>query len=652
MVLPFTYSQFQQLGFRVIILLKRNDRTGSGKHWIDLLQRISIRKKLILLSLLLFSILLVNGQPPAINDSVATLLPTLHFSSDMNSLNPDTLIFEKKHNRQINEGFTGNEFHYFLLKLSSTETLPDHYLTIDNNSLDSIYIFSIIPGEPLKKLYEGGRLIPYDSRKNFVWHIAPVNIGSEITYYLIAIKAAQKNINFHYRLSDYSHLLKKYEVYNRLVFFYGGIAFMISAIILLAFILFKKPVFGVYLGYMFCITFWILEHYGIIYPNMYPQLPALNQLSKPLSSLGAAFLLLTTQKFIFKDHLITRPVLRKLVQRLRYFLAGTITCSFFLLIPKLNDSLEIIYLFIWHTALVLSIVLIAFLPLYFIKKSEVAQIFSLAMIVICISTFLQLLATIGVIDNYFLNEHGMALGSVIENSIMAFGLLYSLIMERRNKNLQVISLQQEQREILEKLIYAQANERKRIATDLHDNLGPLLAALKINFRRIINRNGENSRYELIEKTEIIIDDSITEIRNIAHNLMPKNLESMGLIHCLEDYFWNVQQLYGKELCFTHEVYTLFKPELQSNIYFIISELVLNAVKHSHAELIHVSVKTGPRVISIQVLDNGLGFPVNQVMKYHSFGIQSAESRTRFLNGNFSLKSSEGKGTEVTIKIPL
>lgn len=655
MVQPFILNQFEQLMLLFVFSPKTSDelyRDVNAERKSALLIKPTLLKITFLFILSLITFFSVQGQQHFVNDSVANLTKDTYESLNVTSIDSQNITFRKIPNRRIDEGFTGDEFHYFLLKLSAPETFLNQYISIDNLSLDTIIISSVLSGNSIQKLYEGGRLIPYDKERHFVWHTAPIDIGKMTSYYMIAIKSAQKNINFQYELSDYNHLLKKYETFNRLVFFYGGIAFMISAIILLAFVLFKKPVFVIYAGYVFCTAFWILDHYGIIYPNLYPQTPIINHLSKPLSSLGAAFLLLTTQRFIFYSSLQSHPVLLQLIKYLLYFLSGLMVFTCLFLIPELNNTVEKVAIVLWHAALLFSIILISFLPLYFIKTSEIAKIFSLAMIVICLTTLYQLLANIGVLNSNFLNEHAMAMGSALENSIMAFGLLFGLMVERRNQNLQVVALQTDQKMMLEKLIHVQVNERKRIAEDLHDNIGPLLAALKINFRRLINMNGKDTRYELIEKTESIIDDSIVEIRNVAHNLMPKNLESNGLIHSLENYFRDVQQLYGKQLSFTHEVYALFKPEIQANIYFIISELVLNAAKHSNAELINVSVKTDPRAVSIKVLDNGQGFAVKKIMNHHSFGIHSAESRTNYLKGEFSLNSSAGKGTVVNIKIPL
>ena len=270
------------------------------------------------------------------------------------------------------------------------------------------------------------------------------------------------------------------------------------------------------------------------------------------------------------------------------------------------------------------------------------------MFVICTMTIIQLLVNSGLINNFFLEEHGITMGSLLENIIIAFGLFYNLLQERKQREMQVLALELAQADTLKKLITVQDNERKRIAGDLHDNIGPLLAALKINFNRIINsKEGQNG---LVQKTEDIIDSSILEIRDIAHNLMPKGITSKGLINALKDYFENMETVYNKSIIFNHDVQSIFQPDLQINIYRIICELVLNAAKHSNAGKINVSLTAGEKMIDVNIFDDGQGFRADK--QSNSLGLQSAESRVHYLNGKFSLKSEEGKGTMINIEVPL
>jgi signal transduction histidine kinase len=323
-----------------------------------------------------------------------------------------------------------------------------------------------------------------------------------------------------------------------------------------------------------------------------------------------------------------------------------------LLFPHLNERFMASLYMLWHIELLMLMGLVIFIPFHFFKETNIAKIFSAAMLVICMMTSFQLFSNAGILHNYFLNEHGMSLAILIENSIMAFGLFYGLLEERKMKELQVLALESEQMSTLKKLITLQEQERKRIAGDLHDNIGPLLAALKINFRRLITAKEEQKQMELVEKTENIIDDSITEIRNIAHNLMPKCLSAKGLINTLDDYFENMEQLYSKKIFFKHDVQSVFEPELQMNVYRITSELVLNAAKHSEGQEISVSIESKKQILSVNIRDNGQGFNLKHNGNKNSLGIQSAESRVHYLKGKFRLQSQPGAGSTVNIEIPL
>lgn len=594
----------------------------------------------------------INAQAVLVNDSISIIVNNLNPAQTLQKISPLKLLFNKENKRRINFGLTGSEYHYILIKVNARQTLYNQYLTIDNTSLDTIRISKLLENGKNSLLYLGGQLVPFNRSINYVWHTIPLEININPSYYLIAIKASQKNINIYYEIISRELLFQKYLEYERIIYFYIGIAFMISAIILLAFFLFKKPVFAAYFAYMICISVWIMSHYGKIFPYLYPQMPMINKVIKPLSSLCAGlFLLIVLQLIFVRKFQNDKPVL-KIITKTKIILLITIASLFFLLSPGVGSSFRVLLFTIWHIELLFLMSLIIFIPFHYFKINFTAKIFSLASLVICLMTLCQLFANAGIIENYFLNQHGVTLGSLLENSIMAFGLFYGLLEERKIKELQLLSLESQQTDTLKKLISVQDNERKRIAGDLHDNIGPLLAALKINFRRLVSVKEEDKQLELIQKTEDIIDDSIVEIRNVAHNLMPKNLSSRGLLKILSDYFEDMEQLYNKKIFFDHNVQSIFEPGLQMNIYRIISELVLNAAKHSNAEIIKVSIRSSFEKLSVSIIDNGRGFELKHNGNKTSLGIQSAESRVQYLRGDFKLQSTSGKGTKIEIEIPL
>jgi signal transduction histidine kinase len=179
----------------------------------------------------------------------------------------------------------------------------------------------------------------------------------------------------------------------------------------------------------------------------------------------------------------------------------------------------------------------------------------------------------------------------------------------------------------------------------------MLAAIKINFLRIVKAKDENKISDnLVTETESIIDDSLTEIRNISHQLMPKGLSSKGLINLLAEYFTDLQIVYNTQIDFTHSISVSLDKDIQLNIYRIISELVLNGAKHSSSKNITVSIETRDTETVVIINDDGKGFNATQ-KNNSSSGLKNVESRVAYLKGKMHMQSSVGAGTFIEISLP-
>ena len=604
---------------------------------------------------LLLLLLLVNSgifaQQPIVNDSSSIIYSGLQPAEAVIKLFKNLAVHSFSKSNQVNFGLTGSEYHYLFIKLSAANALSNQCISIDNTSIDTIMIYRVFPGGKAQLLYQGGALMPYKN-KHYNWHTAAVEIGIAPSYYLIATKASQKNINYQYQLFDKDTLQSNYEAYNKYVFSYCGVIVMMLSIVIIAFFLFHRFEFGLYAAYIICFSSWVLAHYGRIFPALYPETPVFNLVIKPVTSLGAGLLLIAVLRLVFLQQLRQQhPRVLQCIGIILYGMGTLIVCMLLFLLPHPNAALNNALIIAWHIGLIISIIVVLFLPLLFFTTNKTARIFLIAVTVVALMASVQIIATLGYISNFFINEHGMAVGSLLEISIMACGLFYSLLEQMKEKEKHLLALEQEQTDTLKKLITVKDNERKRIAADLHDNLGPLLAALKINFRRIIQRPA-NLQEDLADKTEAIIDDAIAEIRNVAHNLMPKGLSSNGLINTLNEYFENTQQLYSKNILFTHHVSEQLNAELQTNLYRIICELVLNAARHSKAAFINVHIQCSKGKVTLSVYDDGQGFIKQQQQAKQTLGLQSAESRVHYLKGAFSLQTQNGKGTIIDIEIPV
>lgn len=617
------------------------------------LQQIKKNRQLWLLTVLCLVGVKAVTQPAVIIDSISIITTASFPRQAIAQIKLAALPFAKMPDNRINFGIVSDQYKYFVLKLNGVAAPAEQYLSIDNTSIDTVSIFKINEDGTSRLLYQGGSLTAFDNNRKYVWHTAPVTAGTKNAYYFVALKAAQKIINVRYEILSNDRLQQKYQGYGRMVFFYLGAVSIIILIVLLAWFLFKQPVFSAYLGYIIFVACWIMLHYGYLFPYLYPHVPVINEIAKPVSSLSASYFLLLVLKKVFIHSLKTRPLLQQVTRWLLVVLPLlTILMGLLLFTFAGSNTIKTMVVAAWHAGLFFSNFIILLVPLCFIRTGFTAKLFSFAMLLACAMLFVQQLANSGFINNFFICEHGAAMGSLLESFIMAFGLFHNLLEEKKQKEKQVLVLQSEQTATLKKLITVQENERKRIAADLHDNIGPLLAALKINFRRLIHAKDADVQYELVAKTESIIDDSIAEIRNVAHNLMPKGLSANGLINTLTEYFDGIQQLYNKVIVFNHHIHTVLNPDLQINVYRIICELVLNAAKHSNAGTITVSIKADEKRVSFSINDDGKGFEPKTENSTTSIGLQNTESRILYLKGKYCLTTRPGKGTVINMEIPL
>jgi len=593
-----------------------------------------------------------SGQGTAFPDSVFSCLSKQDYTSFLAGTRLSAIHFSKAENNRINLGKTADQYGYVVLKLSGPALPPDGYLLIDNTSLDSIAIFQLFPGGNTRLLHLGGTLVDNGNEPKYVWHTAPVAASDGPVYLFLAMKAVAKNINISYYLLTRNELDQRVRNLDRLVFYYIGTVSLIAITALLMAIIFRNASMMAYVGYILFFACWILCHYGYLHPLLYPHFPRWNEVTKPVFSLGACLCLAIVFRLLFREELKARRWLAYLLKAISFLLPLGILSMLLMLAPGIDLRIRTFLVTVWHIDIVAALPILVITPVCFYRSGVPAKIFSLAALVSCIMVVVQLFSNFGYINNYFINEHGMTMASIIEILIMAFGLFYNHLLEKQQKEGQVLALEQKNSETLKRLIMVQDNERKRIAGDLHDNIGPLLAALKINFRQMSNPSEKSRLADLSAKTEYIIDDSLAEIRNIAHNLMPKSLLSKGLINTLSEYFDSVRLLYHKEIRFQHEVRLLLGPDLQINLYRIICEGVLNAAKHSDASVIGVDVRTTHNCILLCIEDNGRGLPENPTKTTPGLGLQNMEDRLSYLKGIYSLQSTPGKGTHISMEIPV
>ncbi|MFP3868606.1 MAG: PAS domain S-box protein [Desulfobacteraceae bacterium] len=213
------------------------------------------------------------------------------------------------------------------------------------------------------------------------------------------------------------------------------------------------------------------------------------------------------------------------------------------------------------------------------------------------------------------------------------------------------------RRLADQLLTAQENERKRLAAELHDELGHALLTLKISLSSIAKQllpEQENLEQE-IQKQLAYINDVINEIRRLYHDLSPGDLEDLGLtrtLRTLVEDFAGLQKHIAWEVDLP-DLDRLFPLPVQTIIYRLVQEALTNIGKHAHPERIMVSAAPKGAQVNFFIEDNGFGFDLSEVLDSASgLGLAAMEERLNMVGGSFRIWSEKGSGTRLFFSIPV
>ncbi len=242
------------------------------------------------------------------------------------------------------------------------------------------------------------------------------------------------------------------------------------------------------------------------------------------------------------------------------------------------------------------------------------------------------------------------LGSVAASVLIISLLVYRGYRQKQKWQQQQIAALEKEKQLLatQSLLKGQEEERSRLAKDLHDGLGGLLSGVKLQLGAMKGNlilSEEHGR--MFSNALNKLDESIHEMRRVAHNMMPEALLKFGLQQALQDYCDNLAE--GQAFTINTEFYGLEKrmqPGTEVVVYRIVQELLNNAVKHSGATAMLAQVIRRDDNLTITVEDNGKGFDTHTVLQ--GSGLKNIRSRVEYLKGTMDIKSAPGKGTSVHI----
>ncbi|MCC2548067.1 sensor histidine kinase [Hymenobacter sp. BT175] len=242
--------------------------------------------------------------------------------------------------------------------------------------------------------------------------------------------------------------------------------------------------------------------------------------------------------------------------------------------------------------------------------------------------------------------------------LLLSGLAYLLYSRQRlrTKVTQEQDRQLQERARAKAVLQAEENERRRVGSDLHDGVGQLLSAAKMNLSALEQRLTLPAEDRLLLTNALdIVDESVREVRSISHNLMPNALIKQGLAQAVRDFLHKISPA-DSRLRIQVEVFGLDQQRLDAtleNVLFrVIQELVQNIIKHARATELTLQLIRHEDMLSVLVEDNGVGFSPGSTADDGGIGLQNVESRMAYLGGRALFDSTPGRGTTVTLEVPL
>ncbi|NHM07567.1 hypothetical protein G4D82_10070 [Flavobacterium sp. CYK-4] len=216
------------------------------------------------------------------------------------------------------------------------------------------------------------------------------------------------------------------------------------------------------------------------------------------------------------------------------------------------------------------------------------------------------------------------------------------------QNLQALQTQKEI-EVMQASMMGEEAERKRIARDLHDGIGSRLSALKMELQAGDKLQEHTSSMESISDS---LSRAITELRQVAFNLMPETLLKLGLEMALRDLCFSLNSEKCQITFQAHQISDSMKSDDQVAIFRIVQELINNALKHAEATEIIVDCSQNKGLFLITVEDNGRGFNTDDLAAYAGLGLKNIKNRIELLSGKFEVDSQLGVGTLINIELLL
>lgn len=544
---------------------------------------------------------------------------------------------------------------YFQLHNPNPDT-KDIYFQFNNPHIDSIVVYRQTSNGWQHWVTTGAKL-PFRSRL-YLYHdfILPIQLDAgKVQSYLLMVKKEGKVFSLQPQLMSASFFKSKeqrlYVVFGVLL---GIMLFNIVINIFLGISL-RDRIHFLYAVYVFATLTWLFCSIGAEFQYIFPDYPELFSLSESITG-AVTMILMGRLAFNFLQ-------LREQKSKAKMFLQ-TMTLLLLLVLPVkllfeiyLPDQEQLTGLLLYLYMLGIAGVALAIIMNAIVRIQQgflPAWFYLFAMCYLCISILIScyLIIQHGDLSMLFSAPTHVQIGLVVETLIIFMGIIYRYNLLKKERTRLQKELAFQELEMNRQIIKAQEDERRRLAQDLHDDVGASLSTLMLHISNLPDIpvwNKETAlRYN--ERSLAIGKKALKDLRSISHDLMPKDFKNKGLAKMLQKRMEELNNSCSITFHTAIDGDDSLLPEMRAIIlYRIINELLSNAVRHSQASYVSLDLIFTDNDATLVVEDNGRG--INRVKNKNGIGLHNVYSRVAYLNGRIDIDSNK-KGTTVIVILPL
>jgi signal transduction histidine kinase len=560
--------------------------------------------------------------------------------------------FKPIEGNSVNFGRTSHRY-WMHFNLKTKDSKKELMLAFDNPHIYHLKVYSLVNGQ-LAELYNGGSDLPFSQRpfpnRNFVFPLNPPL--NQVSDYFILLDRVNEVLKFSVNLYDKQNFMNSY---NSGYLFYGLFNGIILFIILFSAFLWmslKGEIHLWYILYLLLALIFVLADSGLGYELIWSKYPELNKhIRTPTGMLAFAVQLQFMQLFISQTKGNSRYFSMVNITKWLFF---SLSILFVIIVSfEINLSGNVLKNFqaSGNTAYIVGILLV-FLSLIekILQKNKVALIYLVAILTLLVQVGVVIMMRWHLIESAIDTSLTLAYCLLAEIMVLTLGLTFRYNYYKVEKNKLEMSLIAHKNATLTNVLVAIDEEKRRIAEDLHDELGGTLSVIK-GMLSNVGQNADSKTQQTLIRSQNLLDQVCKGLRFIAHDLMPVDFNHSSLSSELEEAIYKAN-IASSSTRFSYLVSgeeREIDKHIELNIFRMMNELIHNIRKHARAGTALVQLTYHQDFFQLMVEDDGCGFDLHAVEK-NGIGFRNLKSRAEYINAEIHIDSSKN-GTTIICNVP-